>query len=408
MDDAKLRGWWFARQGLDGSMQGLSSAEVLSKVGWARSVGGSNPYLTLFSRAGISMKQADEDAKAKRIYELPSARGCTYVLPEEDFALGLKAGEKFGGTTEIATAKKLGVADSEIAALCDKAYEALAKETLDPKALKDRVGDAVRNLGDEGKKRGLQTTLPLALGLLQKNGRIVRIPVNGRFDSQRYAYSAWTDNPVAGFKLSQEEVFVELAKRFWRWIGPATMDEFKWFTALGVGACKAAVEPLGLVPIEEGSNLLCLPEDRGAIESFKAGSQPQYALISSIDSLVLLRRSLASHVDPSDSNREAFAERGLRRVGDLQDLPSNGIFDRGLLIGLWEYDPTEQKIVAQIWHESADSLSRGLVSRDKAPAALRAKIDEMEAYVRDQLGDARSFSLDSPESRKPLLAALKG
>jgi hypothetical protein len=30
-----------------------------------------------------------------------------------------------------------------------------------------------------------------------------------------------------------------------------------------------------------------------------------------------------------------------------------------------------------------------------------------EAFVRDQLGDARQFSLDSPESRKERLAALR-
>ncbi len=31
------------------------------------------------------------------IYELPSARGCTYVLPASDFALGLAAGHSFQG-----------------------------------------------------------------------------------------------------------------------------------------------------------------------------------------------------------------------------------------------------------------------------------------------------------------------
>ena len=55
----------------------------------------------------------------------------------------------------------------------------------------------------------------------------------------------------------------------------------------------------------------------------------------------------------------------------------------------------------------AVSASAGVVPRAKAPSALKTKLDEMEAYVRDQLGDARSFSLDSPESRKPLLAALR-
>jgi hypothetical protein len=43
----------------------------------------------------------------------------------------------------------------------------------------------------------------------------------------------------------------------------------------------------------------------------------------------------------------------------------------------------------------------------KKAKPLQQKIDEMEAFVRDQLGDARSFSLDSPKSRKPRIEALR-
>jgi hypothetical protein len=42
--------------------------------------------------------------------------------------------------------------------------------------------------------------------------------------------------------------------------------------------------------------------------------------------------------------------------------------------------------------------------KDKAVAAAVARTG---AYVRDQLGDARSFSLDSPKSRAPRIAALR-
>ena len=95
IDASKLRAWYAHRQGLDGSLEGKSPAEVLERAGWARSVGGVSPYLTLFSRAGITREQADADAEKLKIYELPSARGCTYVLPASDFALGLAAGQRF-------------------------------------------------------------------------------------------------------------------------------------------------------------------------------------------------------------------------------------------------------------------------------------------------------------------------
>jgi hypothetical protein len=43
----------------------------------------------------------------------------------------------------------------------------------------------------------------------------------------------------------------------------------------------------------------------------------------------------------------------------------------------------------------------------KATAAVRECVARMETYVRDQLGDARSFSLDSPKSRAPRIAAIR-
>jgi hypothetical protein len=39
---------------------------------------------------------------------------------------------------------------------------------------------------------------------------------------------------------------------------------------------------------------------------------------------------------------------------------------------------------------------------------LKAAFEETETFVPDQLGDAKSFSLDSPESRAPRIQALRG
>ncbi len=95
MNDDTLRAWWSHRQGLDGSLAGASPQEVLERCGWARSVGGVGPYLTLFARAGISREAADNAVRECEIHELPSARGCTYVVPRKDFALALRVGQPF-------------------------------------------------------------------------------------------------------------------------------------------------------------------------------------------------------------------------------------------------------------------------------------------------------------------------
>src|ERR1700676_4333008 len=159
MDQSKIRAWYAHRQGLDGSLDRKSAAEVLGRAGWARSVGGTGPYLTLFSRAGLSREEMDASVAKLEIRELPSARGCTYVLPASDFALGVAVGRGF--SDEMKTAEKLGVTEKEVDKLCGAVIAVLSRAALDPEGLRDATGRAVRNLGAEGQKKGLTTTPPV-------------------------------------------------------------------------------------------------------------------------------------------------------------------------------------------------------------------------------------------------------
>ena len=390
--DEKLRAWWFHRQALDGRLAGKKPAEVLEQTGWARSVGGSGPYLTLFARAGTSREAADSAGANLQIHELPTARGCTYVVPASDFALGLKVGRSFADAP-MKTALKLGVTDKELDKLCDAVLKALAKGPLDPEEIREATGGAARSLGEEGKKKGMITTLPLALGKLQAIGEIRRVPMNGRLDQQRYRYVPWLPNPLRDFKLSDQEAQTGLARRYFGWIGPATLAEFQWFSALGVKAAKAAIEPLHLEPLEKGDDRVMLPADRERFNAFKVPKEPKYVLVSSLDGMTLLRRDAKGLLDAADHGRKVFVEKDLRSAGSLMDLPSHAIFDRGRLVGLWEYDTATESIA---W--------MAFIKKNKD---LETAVRRTEDFVRRQLGDARSFSLDSPKGRAPRIEALR-
>jgi hypothetical protein len=390
-----LRAWWFHRQGLD-EPQKLGAAKVLEKVGWSRSVGGSNPYLSIHARTGASRAEIDNAVAKEEIHELPSARGCTYVVPKNHYAVALLVGQPTAGDSpDLVGAKKfLGVTEKEIEKLEKKVVDAISKEAKDPREIKEIVGDAARSLGEEGKKRGTTTTLPLALGRLQNNGRIRRISTDGRLDNQRYKYVAWNPSPLEGAKLSRDEAFEKLAKIYFKWIGPATVANFQWFTGLNGRDAKITLESLKLQPIEKDRPLLILAEDLDEFQSFKRPKDERIALVGGIDGLVLLRRELQDFVDEKDRGRRTPGGKGGISLGAGPDLDSHGIFDRGRLIGIWEFDPEANEVVHNLFVPATTAIKRAIKS--------------METFVGEDLGDARSFSLDSPASRKPRIAALRG
>jgi hypothetical protein len=383
-----LRAWAWHRQGLDGSLRGADSAEVFTRAGWARSVGGANPYLTLFARAGISRAQADADVLSLKIHELPAARGCTYVLGHNDFAWALQIGRD-AAVAPFRVLARMGVERGEITLLEEQILHALAEAggPLDPKQLKDELGDSVRNLGEEGKKKGAATTLPTALGLLQADGRIRRMPVNGRLDQQRYAYTLWGLPPATMDDASARSLLME---RYLGWTGGATFKQSQWFTGFTVADSKAAFAVVGAVqvPTAAGEMLWMLPDDVGRLASFEEPGEEQIQLLSGTDSLVLLRRNSGDMFDERDRGKKV-----LDFTLALQaDLPDHPILDRGRIIGLWQYDPAKERIAHWLFDGST-------------PAATQ-RIAEVEAWIRAELGDFRSFSLDSPASRKNRIDAL--
>ena len=391
MDSARLRAWWFHRQGLDGSLKNSSIADSLTRCGWARSVGGSSPYLGFFARLG-ARRQAVDDAVAKvEIHELPAARGCTYIVPAADYPLALRIAGSLPDS-EMKVAQKLGVTDDEVYRLGVAIMDVLRDgASLDPDGLKQVLGTQVRSLGEEGRKKGLATTLPLALGSVQVQGQIRRVPINGRLDQQRYRYQLWEPTPFNTAPPATEPVHTTLARRYFDWTAPATLSEFQWFSGLGVKAAKAAIDPLQLVEIE--ANRLLPANLAAAFAAFKTPKNPQYALVGSIDGMFLLRRDLKSLTADEDLHSLVQGDKGGVELGSVADLPSHAILDRGRIIGLWEYDPTTESIA---W-----------ATFGKADAAVTQAVKEMEQFVKTDLGDVRSFSLDSPKSRAPRIAALR-
>jgi hypothetical protein len=61
-----------------------------------------------------------------------------------------------------------------------------------------------------------------------------------------------------------------------------------------------------------------------------------------------------------------------------------------------------------MWDFDTGSSSIAWIAFRTPDAAMREAVRATESFVRDELGDARSFSLDSPASRVTRLEALRG
>ena len=383
----RLRAWAWHKQGLDGSLAGCTAEQVFARAGWARSVGGANPYLTLFARAGIRRGQVDADVLAHRILELPTARGCTYVLGRDDFAWALTLSR---GSAEAAVkvVGRLGVDRGELALLEEQVLHTLAEAAapMDPRQLKEELGESVRNLGEEGKRKGATTTLPTALGILQSQGRIRRVPATGRLDQQRYAYELWNLPPSP---LDDDQARTEMVRRYLGWTGGATFKQLQWFTAFTVAQSKAALAAVGAVevPTATGETLWMLPGDVEHLAAFQEPDEEQIQLLAGTDSLALLRRNAADLLAEEDQQTNIKGSLALQA-----DLPDHPILDRGRIIGLWQYDPGRERIVPWVFHPPT--------------AAVTRRITEVEDWIREDLGDFRAFSLDSPASRRERIDAL--
>ena len=98
-------------------------------------------------------------------------------------------------------------------------------------------------------------------------------------------------------------------------------------------------------------------------------------------------------IDDGDRSKQIVGEKGPAPIGGLSDLPNNAIIDRGRIVGIWEFDPEAGELVHSTFIP---------VNKD-----LEAAIERTAEFAKNELGDVRSFSLDSPASRKGKLTEIR-
>lgn len=378
LDAARAR--WAAAQGYAGT-----STEPVPG-GWIRALGGVEPYLALIARRPTLTRAAIDAAVAEdRLWVVPGVRNCIWLVPTADLGLALRVGDASYRKRTLRELAKCGVEAAEVDALEKLAHAALADGPLSPRQLADRLGGAVRSLGPAGKKAGHNTALPAALRFLEADGELKRVFPDGRIDTNRVVWARAKTNlhGLSPAPTGPAEQAIELARRFFTWAGPATLEEFVGWSALSKSACSKAIGALGLEAVEvEGLGAGFMGP---AVEQLPAAGPH---CLPGHDNLLALRARPAPLVAAEHQTLQVLAMRNaLTPLGEAQWLLNRPIAQGGRIVGFWEYDVDAQ---ACVWGGLETIDAAALAPRLEAIAALLGDLDHgFKAHAIDTLDALR-------------------
>ncbi len=400
----RARAFWHRRQGLAEPGKG-NIEEFLATTSWPRTLGGVDVYLAVRARKpGMSRQEMDEAVAQSRIQVIPAVRGCIYVVPRPQVPLVLRIAEDQARKRMEREMEKVDVKLSELADVGEAVLKALRKGPLTTDALRKALPEGtVRSLGEKGKKIGVSSTLPPALRHLEFEGKIERTLDKGRLDTERYLWRIPAKNPFTGAKVPADAAKRNalLAEIFFRQAGPVSVADFAAWSALSQRDARAAIEELPVVPVVvEGyaDEAFVMEKDLAELKA-PAPASTSVSLLSFEDNYLTFHGGPGLLVDPKHHKREV-AKWGNTKgttLGDAKHVASRTVLDADRLVGFWEFDPSSGKIVFATF----DPLP------PKRKKAVEERTEDVATFLKEELGHARSFSLDSMEQVQERADAIK-
>jgi hypothetical protein len=187
------------------------------------------------------------------------------------------------------------------------------------------------------------------------------------------------------------EVAAELLRLFLSWSGPATLREFAAWSGLGLrdAAAAAALVDLRRVAIEgRAEEALLLAGDVPAL--LEAPAPKGVRLLSFEDNLLNAHGGPGVFAAPADHARpvEAWGPAKSATLGSAAHVSQRTILAGGLLAGYWELDAAARRVVTGLFRPLSTGESAELERLSRATAD----------FLLDDVGHARSFSLDTDEN----------
>jgi hypothetical protein len=400
----RARAHWHRRQGLAEPGKG-SLEEIVAATSWPRTLGGVDVYLAVRARLpSLRRQELDEAVAQSRLQVIPAVRGCIYLVPRTQVPLVLRIAEDQARKRSEKELEKVGVPLSEVADVGEAVLKALRKGPLTTDALRKALPEGVvRSLGEKGKKVGMSSTLPSALRHLEFEGKVERTLDTGRLDTERYHWRLPAKNPFTGAKVPADaaERNALLAEIFVRQAGPVSVVDFAAWSALSQRDARAAIEKVAAVPVAvEGyaDEAFVLEKDVAALKE-AAPVATSVSLLSFEDNYLTVHGGPGLLTDPKHHGIKVkkWGNTAGTTLGDAKHVSERTLFDGDRLVGFWEFDPSSGKIV----HVTFDPLP------PKRKKAVQEMADSVATFLKEDVGHARSFSLDTMEQVQERASLIK-
>jgi hypothetical protein len=223
-------------------------------------------YLAALARLSDGSLQDVDDAlyNARSIVRVMGMRRTVFVVPAELVpvvvaASGMAVAERDRKmllgmlvTAGVAGDLESWLAEAERAAL--RAVEALGEARASEVAQADPRLSLTVVLARGKNYEGVQKVASRVLGILAAEGRIVRAQPLGSWRSSQYRWASmdrWLGEPMT--PPDPRDAVVELARNWLRSYGPATVEDFRWWSGLSAGQVRTAFSQLPVAAVDLGA-----------------------------------------------------------------------------------------------------------------------------------------------------------
>lgn len=384
----RARSLWWERQGLADEARAEDVARAIGATGWLRTLAGADVYIAARARCP-GMTRAELDATVVRgdLRIIPAVRGCIYLVPAR-FVADLHAlnVEPWRKQTEKDLAKA-NATFSIVESTADAVLSVLSSP-MTTDAIRKALPGSIPSFGEAGKKAGLSSPLPLALRLLEFDGRIERTLEGGRLDTDRYLWrtAEWTlpaPAPTEAARLGN------LVTAFLDFAGPSTIQHIAAWSGRSNRDLKPILEDIKAEPVEIESVGDAYAQ-RGDVDCAHEAPLPLgVRLLAFEDNYLVNHGGVAVVSDPKHHGIEVdiWGTSKPEAIGVANHVLSRTIVIDGLVAGFWEVDPRADRAVWMTFDPQKPAIA------DQIDAAAQ----DVAKFLLEEVGNCRVFSLDTVE-----------